>query len=134
MGTWRIESGLYGEQERWVPDFHGEWPQGVGDPCAVCVGELIRRTVYPTSGREWFAYHRERAKYEAIKRSGRDAVEPQPPTPAGFTHYEVRCYRGPHGLSRPGPDGRSSGPTLVGTLPTLSRPLRTRDWASGEEG
>jgi hypothetical protein len=81
MGTWRIEPGLYGEQERWRPDFHGDWPYQAGDaplsdgllppPCPECVGELIRRVSFP-----------------------------RPDHPV--MHYEVRHYRGAHGIRRPG--------------------------------
>lgn len=93
MGTWRIEPGLYGEQERWIPDFAGEWPDVPEPPCAVCHGELIRRTAY-----------------------------------AGIL-FERRCYRGPHGIARQGSPERG-GTVLIGSLPTLQRPERTRDWGA----
>jgi hypothetical protein len=95
MGTWRIETGIYGEQERWRPDHIGDWPYQASDaplsdgllppPCPECGGELLRRVTFPRPDK-------------------------------AIMHYEVRHYRGPHGIVRPGGQGPSHAVAGIGDV------------------
>lgn len=144
MGTWRIEHAIYGEQERWIPAFTGDWPAdldptnrspslGILPPlCRKCGGELTRRTVTPDANA--IAFHRARAEQRLARQiaEGHDPVPlPPPETPMRVTQYDVACYRGPHRLTSRGGDGvRGGAPERVGAKLELVPAMRTTDWAN----
>jgi hypothetical protein len=132
MGRWRIENGLYGEQERWIPDFRGEWPVVPEPPCPVCSGELVRRTTYPMAGLLMLHWRRLMVLHAAAEKAGQNpGLVPPVPEPEPYTHYMRLCYRGPHGYSRNGSGEVPRGPgqpQTVGRILELAPPKKTRDW------
>jgi hypothetical protein len=133
VGLWKIETGIYGEQERWVPAFRGDWPD-VGDaPCPVCMGELIRRKTQPERGRILQDHWKLELRHARMVKAGLTPEPlPEPPHVPTVYFYDRACYRGPHGFVRSSGEHRSSGPALVGTLPALRVHSRTGDWGERE--
>lgn len=131
MGRWRQEQGPYGEEERWIPDFRGEWPDVPEPPCPVCSGELVRRTTTPAAGQSAFRRRRLEAQHAAAVRMGLNPPPlPEPEPVQTVVIYRRSCYRGPHGWTRPAGDGeRTGGAALVGSMPELARAARTGDWS-----
>jgi hypothetical protein len=95
MGVWRIEQGIYGEQERWVPGFPGDWPSDSGfeKPCPTCGSDLYRRKISPNRRRIQETAARNAAIIAACEKRG-DAppVMPEPERLIEYYAYEARCY------------------------------------------
>lgn len=138
MGTWRIESYLYGERERWIPDFIGDWPADenplthtttriIPDPCPVCDGELTRRTVTPTALRLRWEYTRALSDWQTAMGAGASPPKPVPGIPVQIVLYDLACYAKRHRWAPPkhtGDDAKRP-PVEIGELVPA---VRTSDW------
>lgn len=119
MGRWRPEtSPPYGEQERWIPEFRGDWPADATEiPCPACFGELTRRSVSPDA----VILEREQRRRDQATKVAQLRGEPVPefpplPAPRIQWVYRQSCYRSAHRLEE--------GTRTVELTPAA----RTADW------
>lgn len=95
MGLWRIESCVYGEIERWIPAFPGDWPHDSGftKPCKVCGSDLYRRKVSPNRRHIAEQLARNAAILAACeKRGDTPPLLPEPERLIEHYEYDARCY------------------------------------------